>query len=55
MSSPCVKRYRVFFSQQEDGALFTETRPDPPEKLYDLIIEVFDSALVLPDNVECLL
>lgn len=40
----CRKIRGILFPLLEDGALFKGTRPDPPEKLYDPIIEAFDSA-----------
>ncbi|KAL8698069.1 MAG: hypothetical protein Q9201_006780 [Fulgogasparrea decipioides] len=41
----CRKIRGILFPLLEDGALFTGTRPDPPEKLYDPIIEVFEDAI----------
>lgn len=41
----CKKIRGILFPLLEDGALFKETPPDPPEKLYDPIIESFDSAI----------
>ena len=40
----CRKIRGILFPLLDDGALFKGTRPDPPEKLYDPIIEAFDSA-----------
>lgn len=40
----CRKIRGILFPLLEDGALFKGTRPDPPEKLYNPIIEAFDSA-----------
>ena len=41
----CRKIRGILFPLLEDGALFTGTRPDPPEKLYDPIIEAFEDAI----------
>ena len=41
----CRNLRGVLFPLLKNGALFIGTRPDPPEKLYDPIIEAFDSAL----------
>ena len=41
----CKKIRGILFPLLEDGALFTGTRPDPPEKLYDPIIEAFEDAV----------
>ena len=41
----CEEIRSILFPLLEDGALFTGTRPDPPEKLYDPIIEAYDSAI----------
>ncbi|KAL8847182.1 MAG: hypothetical protein Q9221_007767 [Calogaya cf. arnoldii] len=41
----CKKIRSILFPLLEDGALFTGTRPDPPEKLYDPIIEAFEDAI----------
>ncbi|KAI4106232.1 MAG: hypothetical protein L6R37_002319 [Teloschistes peruensis] len=44
---PLCKDLRgILFPLLKDGALFTGTRSDPPEKLYDPIIDAFDSAIV---------
>lgn len=46
-SSLCAERYEgIHFPLLEDGALFKQTRSDPPEKLYEPIIDAFDSAIV---------
>jgi hypothetical protein len=43
---PLCKEIRgILFPLLEDGALFTGTPSDPPEKLYDSIIEAFDNAI----------
>lgn len=43
---PLCKRIRgILFPLLEDRALFTGTRPDPPEKLYHPIIEAFEDAI----------
>lgn len=36
---------RILFPLLEDGALFKGTRPDPPEKLYDPVIEAYEDAI----------
>ena len=41
----CREIRGILFPLLEDGELFKGTRPDPPEKLYDLIIGAFDSAI----------
>ena len=41
----CGKIRGILFPLLKDGALFKGTPPDPPEKLYDPIIESFDSAI----------
>ncbi|KAI4219804.1 MAG: hypothetical protein L6R40_008711 [Gallowayella cf. fulva] len=41
----CRKIRGILFPLLEDGALFKGTRPDPPEKLYDPIIEAFEDAI----------
>ncbi|KAI4285290.1 MAG: hypothetical protein L6R38_000772 [Xanthoria sp. 2 TBL-2021] len=41
----CKKIRSILFPLLEDGALFTGTRLDPPEKLYDPIIEAFEDAI----------
>lgn len=43
---PLYRKIRgILFPLLEDGALFKGTRPDPPEKLYDPIIEAFGDAI----------
>jgi len=43
---PLCKRIRgILFPLLNDGALFTETPSDPPEKLYHPIIEAFDKII----------
>ncbi|KAL2037319.1 hypothetical protein N7G274_010008 [Stereocaulon virgatum] len=43
---PLCRRIRgILFFLLEDGKLFKGTPPGPPEKLYDPIIEAFDSAI----------
>ena len=43
---PLCKEIRsILFPLQKDGALFIGTPPDPPEKLYDPIIEAFEDAI----------
>ena len=43
---PLCKEIRgILFPLLKDGTLFIGTPPDPPEKLYDPIIEAFDDAL----------
>ncbi|KAL9124715.1 MAG: hypothetical protein Q9217_005981 [Psora testacea] len=43
---PLCKEIRgILFPLLEDGALYTGTPSDPPEKLYDPIIEAFDNAI----------
>lgn len=43
---PLCKDIRgILFPLQKDGTLFKGTREGPPEKLYDPIIEAFDSAI----------
>lgn len=44
-STLCRKIRGILFPLLEDGALFTGTRPDPPKKLYDPIIEAFEDAI----------
>jgi len=41
----CKKIRGILFPLLEDGALFTRTPSDPPEKLYHPIIEAFDEAI----------
>lgn len=41
----CIDIRGILFPLQKDGTLFKKTREDPPEKLYDSIIEAFDSAI----------
>ena len=41
----CRKIRGILFPLQKDGTLFKGTRPDPPEKLYDPIIEAFEDAI----------
>lgn len=41
----CRKIRSILFPLLEDGALFTGTTSDPPEQLYDPIIEAFDNAV----------
>lgn len=41
----CEKIRGILFPLLKDGALFTGTPSDPPEKLYCSIIEAFDSAI----------
>lgn len=46
MSNRCVKGYGgILFPLLKDGALFTGTASDPPEKLYDPIVGAFDNAI----------
>ncbi len=43
---PLCKTIRgILFPLVEDGALFTGTRPDPPEKLYYPILKAFEDAI----------
>jgi len=43
---PLCKEIRgILFPLLEDGALCTGTPSDPPEKLYNSIIEAFDNAI----------
>ena len=42
----CRKIRSILFPFLEGGALFIGTQPGPPEKLYDHIIEAFDSAII---------
>ncbi|KAL9098173.1 MAG: hypothetical protein Q9163_006116 [Psora crenata] len=43
---PLGKKIRgILFPLLKDGALFTGTPSDPPEKLYDSIIEAFDNSI----------
>lgn len=42
----CRKIRGILFPLLEDGALFKGTLSDPSEKLYDPVIESFDSAIV---------
>ena len=49
----CKKIRGILFPLLVNGALFKGTRPDPPEKLYDPIIEAFDSAIAdIPSRQE---
>ena len=41
----CKDTRGILFPLQKDGTLFKGTPEDPPEKLYDPIIEAFDSAI----------
>ena len=41
----CRKIRGILFPLLGGGALFKGTRPGPPEKLYDAVIEAFDSAI----------
>ena len=41
----CRKIRGILFPLLEDGALFKGTGPDPPEELYDSIIEAFEDAI----------
>ena len=41
----CKDMRGILFPLQKDGTLFKGTPEDPPEKLYDPIIEAFDSAI----------
>ena len=53
VKSLCEKIRGILFPLLEDGALFTGTRPDPPEKLYHPIIEAFDGAIAdIPSRQE---
>ena len=49
----CKKIRGILFPLQKDGTLFKGTREDPPEKLYDPIIQAFDSAIAdIPSKQE---
>lgn len=41
----CKKIRGILFPLLEDGALFTGTPSDPPEKLYHPIIKAFDNVI----------
>ncbi len=49
----CRKIRGILFPLQKDGTLFKGTRPDLPERLYDPIIEAFDSVITdIPSRQE---
>ena len=41
----CINIRGILFPLQKDGTLFKGAHADPPEKLYGLIIEAFDTAI----------
>lgn len=41
----CKKIRGILFPFLENETLFTGTRPDPPKKLYNPIIEAFNNAI----------
>jgi len=48
----CRKIRSILFPLLKDGALFTGTPSDPPEKLYHPIIEAFDNAIADMEDTE---